>query len=130
MVALTSIGQKFGRQCFNKEPESLVLKCDLQHSAGVQASKQGSEAMSKADATERNLLAHMQSEVYKEIAASAATEARPLFGMRLPGLSQTADSQLRPGDFCLYEDVPGTELPSAQERRFAQTTASQAATHL
>ncbi len=96
----------------------------------MQATERGSEALSKAEATEHILLAHMQSEVYREIAASAALEARPLFGMRLPGLSQTVSSQLRPGDFCLYEDDPGTGLPSAQERRCAQKIASQAATYL
>ncbi|CAL5220409.1 g2420 [Coccomyxa viridis] len=83
------------------------------------ASAQGCKALSKAEATERILLAHMQSQVYEDAAASAAAEARPLFGVRIPGLGLPANSELRPGDFCLYEDVPGTGLPSAQERRLA-----------
>ena len=83
----------------------------------LQASAQGCKALSKAEATERILLAHMQSQVYEDIAASAAAQARPLFGMRLPGLGHACQSELRPGDFCLYEDVPGIGLPSAQERR-------------
>ena len=65
------------------------------------------------------MLAQMQSAVYKEIAASAASEGRSVFGMRLPSLGQTAQSGLSPGNFCLFEDVPGSGLPSAQERRCA-----------
>ena len=84
---------------------------------GPQASAQGSGALSQAEATERILLARMQSEVYEAVAASAPSQAHAWFGVRLPGLGQAAHSELRPGDFCLYEDVPGAGLPSAQERR-------------
>ena len=62
------------------------------------------------------MLAQLQSVVYEEIASQAASEQRSLFGLRRPGLSLTAGTELIPGQFALYEDVPGSVLPTAQER--------------
>lgn len=76
-----------------------------------------SGSLSKAEVTERIMLAQLQSAVYEYIAASAASEARSVFGMRLPGLGQAAPAELSPEQFCLYEDVLGSGLPTAQERR-------------
>ena len=100
----------------------ILIQVRLTSLADLQASRgEGTAALSKSEATEFVMLAQMQSAVYEEIAASAASEGRSVFGMRLPSLGQTAQSGLSPGNFCLFEDVPGSGLPSAQERRCAAT---------
>jgi len=103
-----------------KDDFYLLIQVRLTSLADLQASRGGgSAALSKAEATECVMLAQMQSAVYEEIAASAALEGRTVFGRRLPSLGQAAQSALSPGNFCLFEDVPGSGLPSAQERRCA-----------
>jgi hypothetical protein len=62
------------------------------------------------------MLAQLQSAVYEEIALQAASEQRSVFGLRWPGLSPSIGPQLTPGQFALYEDVPGSALPAPQER--------------
>lgn len=46
-------------------------------------------APSRAELTQRVMLAQLQSAVYEEIALQAASEQRSVFGLRRPGLSLT-----------------------------------------
>ena len=83
----------------------------------LQASRQVIQgAPRRAELTQRIMLAQLQSAVYEEIASQAASEQRSMFGLRRPGLSPTVGPELTPGQFALYEHVPGSMLPTAQER--------------
>ena len=96
---------------------AMTLGLAHRHLLCLQASRQAVQgAPRRAELTQRIMLARLQSAVYEEMTSQAASEQRSMFGLRRPGLSPTVGPELTPGQFALYEHVPGSMLPTAQER--------------